>query len=128
YSTNGKVFAEYRPFSGATHSAAPTLRNDGSWFEGDRLRLYKRIWLGEQSIGTIYLESNLGEVRARFRQSATIILFIVLGASLLAYALASRLLRTVLEPIRRLAETAKLVSIRKDYAARAIKVADDDLG
>jgi signal transduction histidine kinase/CheY-like chemotaxis protein len=32
------------------------------------------------------------------------------------------------EPIRRLAETARLVSIQKDYTARASKVADDDLG
>ncbi|MEO8663286.1 MAG: response regulator [Bryobacteraceae bacterium] len=47
---------------------------------------------------------------------------------MLALLLASKLQRVISEPIRYLSETAMSVSTRKDYSARALKLADDDLG
>jgi signal transduction histidine kinase len=84
--------------------------------------------LGDQSIGSIHFESDLGEVHAQLRQSAGVILAILLAAALLAMGLASRLQRAISEPIRHLSETARHVSIQNDYRARAAKLADDDLG
>ena len=56
------------------------------------------------------------------------ILTILLAATMLALALASRLQRAIAEPVRHLAETARHVSVQNDYSARARKMADDDLG
>jgi TMAO reductase system sensor TorS len=42
--------------------------------------------------------------------------------------MSSRLQRVISEPIAHLAETARKVSSQKDYAVRAIKQSDDDLG
>jgi signal transduction histidine kinase/CheY-like chemotaxis protein len=127
YSVKGQVFAAYsrdrrREFRGSH------LNADASWFERDRLKLFKNIRLGQQSIGAIYLESDLDEIYVRLKQSAEILVTILLFASLLAFVPASRLQRAISEPIRLLAETAQLVSVEKDYAARAVKLADDDLG
>ena len=127
YSANGKVFASYRRENQPGETPPPGVGNTRH-VEGNRLKLLKRILVGDQSIGTIYFESDLGEVQAQLKQSAAVILTILLAAALLALGLASRLQRAISEPIRNLAETAKHVSIRNDYGARAAKLADDDLG
>jgi signal transduction histidine kinase/CheY-like chemotaxis protein len=127
YSANGKVFASYGRENEPGESPLRGVEN-ARLAEGDRLKLSKRILAGEQFIGTIYFESDLGEVRAQLKQSAAVILIILLAAALLALGLASRLQRAISEPIRHLAETAKHVSSRNDYRTRAVKVADDDLG
>jgi signal transduction histidine kinase len=56
------------------------------------------------------------------------VLAVMLGASLLALVLSSGLQRSILEPIAHLASVARLVSADKNYAARAVKQSDDDLG
>ncbi|MBZ5610578.1 MAG: response regulator [Acidobacteriia bacterium] len=128
YSAEGRVLASYRRTPAGSGPAAPHLQVDATWFAGDRLKVFKHILLHQQSIGAIYLESDLGEIQARLKQSTGIILAILSAASLLALGLASRLQRSVSEPIRHLSETARLISLRKDYSARARKVAEDDLG
>ena len=128
YSANGKVFASYSRDNRQREFPLPRFQTNTGRFEGRRLKLFKPILAGDQSIGTIYFESDMGEVRAQLRQSAAVILTILLAAALLALGLASRLQGTISEPIRHLAETAKHVSNRNDYKARATKVADDDLG
>jgi signal transduction histidine kinase/DNA-binding response OmpR family regulator len=126
YSASGKVFASYSRENQQSDSAIPSVENIRAG--GGRLKLSKRIMVGDQSIGSIYFESDLGEVRAQLRRSVAVILTILLAAALLAMGLASRLQRAISEPIRHLAETAKHVSLQNDYGARAAKLADDDLG
>jgi len=127
YSENGTSFASYRR-SRADQFQIPPARGDSGWFEANRLKIFRRIWLDHQAIGTIYLESDLADVRDRLKRSAVTLLVILLGASGLAFALAARLQGTISGPIRDLAETAAHVSARKDFTARARKTADDDLG
>jgi signal transduction histidine kinase/CheY-like chemotaxis protein len=129
YGSDGHVFAVYRRGGERTEALPPpSLRADESWFEDGRLKLFQTIRMGDQPIGGLYIESDLEEVNARMRQF-TWIVFVVLGAaSLLSFMLSSRLQRIISKPIARLAETAELVSVQKNYAARAVKLADDDLG
>jgi len=126
YSAGGNAFASYSRDNQQSQSALPSVENIRPG--GNRLKLSKRILVGDQSIGSIYFESDLAEVRAQLRQSAAVILTILLAAALLAMLLASRLQRAISEPIRHLTETAKHVSVQNDYSARAAKLADDDLG
>jgi signal transduction histidine kinase/DNA-binding response OmpR family regulator len=128
YSADGRVFAEYRRKSEARMSAPLGLRAEGSWFQSGRLKLFRRVYLGNQVVGAIYLESDLEEAYTREKRFAGIVLLILLVAFSLAFVLAQWLQRSISEPVAHLAETAKLVSVRKDYATRAVKLADDDLG
>jgi signal transduction histidine kinase/CheY-like chemotaxis protein len=128
YSADGRVFASYNRDNQPHESTLPRPGMHPRRFAGNRLTLFKPILAGGQSIGTISLQSDLGEARAQLRQSAAVILTILLAAALLAMGLASRLQRAISEPIRHLAKTARHVSLQNDYGARATKLADDDLG
>jgi signal transduction histidine kinase/CheY-like chemotaxis protein len=128
YAANGQVFASYSRENRHSEPPLPRFQTNTYRLENDQLKLFKHILVGDQFIGTIYFEADLGEVHEQLKQSAAVILTILLAAALLALGLGSRLQRAISEPIRRLAETAKHVSIQNDYRARAVKVADDDLG
>ena len=128
YSADGRLFAVYHRDGAQQQSPLPRLRADGGWFEDDRLKLFRRVVLAQQTIGAVYLESDLEEIHARleaFLETTTIVL---LAASLLAFALSSRLQGIISKPIADLARTAQVVSSEKNYAARVVKRADDELG
>ncbi len=128
YSADGKPFASYRRDPGVLAGAAPRLTDDGSRFESDRLLVFKSIFSNGQKIGTVALESDLGELTRQVRHFLGVVLTVIVGAALLAFVLSSRLQRSILEPIAHLGAVARLVSAGKNYAARAVKQSDDDLG
>ena len=97
-------------------------------FENNRLRIFRQILLQHQLIGVIYLESDLGEVHSNLRQFAFLVTLTLLVALMVAFLLSAKLQTVISEPIARLARTAQAVSIQKDFAVRAGKMADDDLG
>ena len=125
---DGTVFARYRreEASGGRVTAPPPV--DRTWFEGDRLIVFKSVWLNGQKIGTVCLKSDLEELNGRLRRFAEIVLAILTGTALLALLLSSRLQGIILRPIVHLAQVARAVSLEKNYALRAVKQADDDLG
>ena len=129
YSGTGSPFAQYRR-GGTPGDAAisPRIHADGSWFEGDRLQLFKRIQLDNQTIGVIYLESDLDALHSRFTRFAGIATGILFLSSLLALVLSARLQRIISGPIAHLAATARTISLQKDYSGRAVKESDDELG
>jgi len=128
YSSDGQVFASYK--RDPAYSAPPSvpMQEERASFENQRLRIFQRILLEHQAIGTIYLESDLGEVYSKLRQFALIVLLDLFGALLLALILSAKLQTAISEPITRLARTAKAVSDDKDFSVRAAKTANDDLG
>ncbi|HSR08081.1 MAG TPA: response regulator [Bryobacteraceae bacterium] len=128
YSANGKVFASYYREPGLKDAAVPLLREDGSAFGSQRLIEFKSIRSAGQKIGTVVLESDLGELNDRLKHFLWVVVLVISAQSLLAVILASRLQRPILEPIAHLAAVARLVSIGKNYSARAVKQSDDDLG
>jgi two-component system, sensor histidine kinase and response regulator len=128
YSPNGKVFASYHRTGGESDPPIPRYPTSPVWREGNRLEVLRPIFVGAQSIGAIYIGLDLQEAGRQTRNSAETVLAILCAAVLLAFGLASRLQRAISEPIRHLTGTAKLVSKRKDYSARCVKIADDDLG
>jgi two-component system sensor histidine kinase/response regulator len=127
YSGEGRQFAGYQRNPGS-RAAVPSPRSDGSWFESGKLIVFRRVLLQNQAIGTVYLESDLGELRVRLARLGWIGLAILLGTSALALVLSSRLQRIVSAPIAHLAHVARTVSGEKNYAIRAVKHSGDDLG
>jgi signal transduction histidine kinase/DNA-binding response OmpR family regulator len=130
YTNDGKCFARYLrsgtgPGAPATEVAPP--QDNRSWFENDRLIVFRSVNL-DVHIGAVGIYSDLVELRDRFYRFAEIVLAILAGASLLALALSSKLQGIILKPIAHLAEVARQVSQDKNYATRALKQSDDDLG
>jgi signal transduction histidine kinase/CheY-like chemotaxis protein len=128
YSANGQLFAVYLRDGASQQSSFPRLRADGSSFEDDRLKLFRRVVLAQQAIGAVYLESDLEELHGRLKTFLGTTMIVLLATSLLAFALSSWLQGSISEPIADLARTAQLVSSEKNYAARAVKRSDDEMG
>jgi len=127
FAAGGRPLAGYRRPSEPA-ADMPAMRADGAWFEAERLILFKTVRIEGARVGTVYLESDLEELDARVRRFAGIVSAILLGAWLLAFALASGLEGIILDPIAHLGRAAGIVSREKKYSTRAVKVADDDLG
>jgi signal transduction histidine kinase/CheY-like chemotaxis protein len=128
YSADGQLFAVYLRDGAQQKSPFPRLRTDGGWFENDRLKLFKHVVLAQQTIGAVYLDSDLVEIHERLKTFLGTTAIVLLATSLLAFALSSWLQGLISEPIADLARTAQVVSSEKNYAARAVKRADDELG
>ncbi len=128
YSANGKPFASYHRSLGIESFPALPLVADGSRFDSQDLTVSKSILSGGQRIGTVVLVSDLGEIHNQLVHFLWVVLAVIVGASLLAVMLSSWLQRPILAPIEHLASVARLVSMGKNYSARAVKQSDDDLG
>ncbi len=128
YSMDGTPFAEYWRDGGSRAPAPPEPLAEGGSFEGDRLRLFRRIRLGPQTVGGIYIESDLEELNLRRTRFSGMVALMVLCASFLALAISSKLELLITRPIAQLADTARTVYQQKNYAVRADKRANDELG
>ena len=128
YTRNGQPFARYAR-DRATSPLFPLVpQQDGSYFVDDHLIQFRPIQLAGDSMGTVYIASDLEELHARFRASVVVITLVLLVSSTIAFLLASGLQKLVSEPILELAEIANVVSADKNYGIRAPIRSHDELG
>src|SRR5262249_12336795 len=128
FAADGKVLATYSRDPGAA-SELPQLRSgDAEWIEKDSLFLTRSVQLDGETVGTIFLKSDLGRLHQRVARYEQILGLVMIGALAAAFLLSFRLQRVVSGPIQHLAETAKTVSSKRDYSIRAVKTSEDQLG
>ena len=130
HSANDQAFAAY--WRDKAHEDAPNLplipegQMQVESLSDGRITLVRRIVLDGKPTGTVYIQSDLGEVSDRLKRYGTIVI-LVLAASLVAALLVSRRSQaTVSTPIIHLAETARAVSRDEDYSVRATPSGSDD--
>jgi two-component system sensor histidine kinase/response regulator len=128
YATDGAVLAKYGRPDADPDFTPPPLGNPGIEFTPRHASLFQPIWLHGERVGTIYLQSDLGALYARVGRFAEIVLIVMLASFVTAFLLASRLQRVISEPVLELARTALAVSHKKDYALRAVKSSEDEIG
>jgi signal transduction histidine kinase len=127
YDDQGRLFASYAPQAGTSFPARPP-RGKISELQSDALVVFQPIDLKGQTIGTVYLRSNLAALSSRVKVQALTVGFVFLASGLAALLLSSGLQRLISRPILELAETARTVSERKDYSIRAERRGADELG
>src|SRR6202163_2156320 len=98
YDEQGKVFAVYRRAGWAGNFEAPAVEREGHRFDGGNLRLFRAINLAGEHAGTVYIQHNLAEMRARMWRYALIMLLVMAGASGAAMLLATQLHTTISWP------------------------------
>jgi signal transduction histidine kinase/ActR/RegA family two-component response regulator len=96
--------------------------------EGDFVILVHDIHDPSGLAGAVYLKSDLLDRRERFNRYAAIVLLFLAASSAATYFLSFLLQRIVSRPIFHLAETARTVSLEKNYGVRAVKHGEDELG
>jgi signal transduction histidine kinase/CheY-like chemotaxis protein len=126
-SADAELFAFYQR-DRVAQMLPPASRGQGVWWTADTLTVSKRIPLADQVIGSIYIESDLSELRLRRNRLIATLLFSLAPAFLVALILSARWQRVITRPIVHLAETARVVSEKKHYSARAVAEAEDELG
>ncbi len=123
-----------RPF--ATYQRNPDLA--AHWPERARRGVFEhsRQWLGvfrpivldRETIGTVYIRSDLLEMQERIRRYAVIIGLVFLAAILVAFVLSSTLQGVISGPLLHLAAVTREVSQSRDYSRRAVRTGDDEIG
>ena len=99
-------------------------------FEDGHLVLFRKVVDpdSKEMIGTIYIQSDMQELYSRQKRYVVIVVIIMLVSSLVALLLSHKLRRIISEPILRLAQTMRVVSINKNYSIRAVKHSEDEVG
>src|SRR5215471_8228045 len=128
YARDGRAFAKYFRADMSQDLSPPTPQKDGYHFGQDHLVLFRRIMLDGEQVGTVYIQSDLQELRARLQLYVGIVVAVMLASSCVAFVLSSKLQGVISQPIMHLAQTARVVSVEKNYAVRAVKQSQDELG
>jgi signal transduction histidine kinase/CheY-like chemotaxis protein/PAS domain-containing protein len=130
YAQDGRLFSAYGREGNGAFAAPPTApaKEIRSWVDGGRMHVVDTIQFEGKPIGSIYIESDLKESVERLRRYTAIVLFLSLLSFLIAMFLSRRMQHAILSPILDLAETARIVSQRKDYSIRAARRSGDETG
>ena len=128
YSSDGKPFAKYTRDAEDSGFIPPSPQEESVKFKNGHLLQFRKIALAGDTIGTIYLESDLEQMHARLRAYTLNFLVTLLVTFLLALVLASRFQRPISEPVLSLVQTTKAVSVRGDYSIRANVFNKDEFG
>ena len=129
YGPDGTFFAGYWRKQPSQPLILPLFagdRTDAFSVKRRRFDLAQRVIYQGKRVGSVYIESDLGALTDQFKNYG-MILVAILATSLIAALLLSRIFqRSIAEPILKLAETARLVSRKKNYGIRATASGDQD--
>ena len=124
YTARGAIFASFSR-DGAELEKLP--RVDSVRFDARSLELWKRVVKDNEILGTVYLRLDT-DVVALLRGYSAIALGVVLAALAIAWFVASRLQRRVVDPILGVAAVARASVETGDYSRRAPPATDDEVG
>jgi len=128
YTKDGTLFAKYdHPNDSYTFTPLP-VQKEGHIFGNGLLSLSHPIVHKGERIGSVFLESDMRGLYSRLARYAGIVSLVFLASLLFAFILSIRLQRLVSDPILHLAQVARSVAVEKNYAVRATKQTNDELG
>ena len=128
YDSDGTVFAKYSRSATHVDFPPPTAQEDGTTIVARHMVLFQDIVLHGDSIGTIYIQADLGDLNDRLLRFLMIDFIVLVGSLAVVFVLSHRLQRVISEPIRELAGTAAMFSAHENYSMRATKRSNDEIG
>ena len=128
YTSDGKPFAKYARDTRDSSFIPPSPQVEESHFKNGHLVQFRKIVLAGETVGTLYLESDLGRLHARLRGYAFTFVLTLMVTFSMGFVLASHFQKPISRPVLSLVETTKAVSGRGDYAIRAEILNRDELG
>ncbi len=128
YRASGEVFSTYRRDPGSDTPWPGRAQVADAGMHDDWLAVVQPVLLDGERIGTVYIRSDLLEMKARIRRYAMILGWVLVAASAVALLLASRLQRMISRPLLHLASVTERVTCERDYGARAVSEGRDEIG
>ena len=122
FRADGRPFAQYTRRGSAQQSIAPKLNMgemSGSWIADGSVLLGRVITSDGHLIGSVYILAETKDVAYRARQFGLISAAILLICFAIALLATSALRGLIIGPLENLAQTARVVSRKKDYSIRA---------
>ena len=128
YNANGQRFAAYERAGSKQDVSTMQAADPLGMFRGGYFSITRDIRLDGRRIGSIHLTTDLDEWNESLRNYLIVFVLLAVLTIGMTLILAIFLQRVVTGPISHLAETAHRVSADKDYAMRAEKTTDDEVG
>jgi signal transduction histidine kinase/ActR/RegA family two-component response regulator len=128
YTRSGAILARYIRSDKDGEFDFPRPSGDGTAFEGGGLITFRTVILDGQPVGQVWLESDLRVMNRQIAQSVLIDALVLAAAGAVAFVLSVRMQKLISQPILHLAQTAKAVTLLRNYAIRAKRDSDDELG
>lgn len=126
YDENGNLFATYPANLPASKLPSAPRLNEVQ-HHANYLAIYRPVIQNRKRVGTLFIRGNLN--LGRHLEVDGVVLFVVLAASgALGLILSNLFQRQISEPLLRLAETAKIISDKRDYSVRSVKTSNDEIG
>jgi signal transduction histidine kinase/HPt (histidine-containing phosphotransfer) domain-containing protein/ActR/RegA family two-component response regulator len=128
YDNSGKRMAVY--FRGATLIIPDSVPSGGarSWFTQNALIVLSPVKLNGQSLGWVYVQSDLQQLSQRTQDYAMVFGLVLLSAMCLALALSRWFARSIVGPVTNLTKTARTITQDHNYQVRAQRTTNDELG
>jgi PAS domain S-box-containing protein len=127
FEKNGAVFATYSRDAGLPLVTAPPEQE--VVFRNDSVLLTRPVMLNGKRIGTVCVESDLELLRERLLLIGGIVAATMVLALVVTMVFTLVMQRSISRPILTLASTARSISERKDYSARAeLSAGSDEIG
>jgi signal transduction histidine kinase/CheY-like chemotaxis protein/HPt (histidine-containing phosphotransfer) domain-containing protein len=126
FTTKGNILSQYQPgtppdFLNSFEQAIHQL----SW---ESIEIYRKIYLNDEHVGTVYLLSNLQPVYQRFHDLLLITIVAMVLSCLFILVIAARLQKSILDPLVHLTSVTTRISQSQDYSLRAPTKAPDEIG
>jgi two-component system sensor histidine kinase/response regulator len=119
YRLDGSFFAAYFRSDLSGKILPPVRPPEGMTWENDRLLSSSPVILDSRKVGSLYLESDLTDLRERWNRFAQWTALIALASLLVVYLLTAVFQRGVTRPILDLAGIARSITAEKSYSLRA---------
>ncbi len=126
YTADGRLFSGYQRLDDEV--VPQRAGRAGFELSSGHLALWQPVVWNGRTIGTVYLRPDMEKLGERLRHSLWMILIVFLASSGVAYLIASQLQRPISDPIVHLAQTAKAVTMLKNYGIRAQMSTNGEVG
>lgn len=127
FDSTGNLFAKYPAQLNPDAVPIKPFPN-GYQFSETYLVGFEPVLLDGEMLGTLYLKADRREMYERFLMYGIIAIVFMVVAFLFAYILSRRLQRSIANPLMELANTARKISEEGNYAVRAVKRNEDEVG
>ena len=109
-------------------AAAAAVGREWHAFTRTSLQLARPIRLNGELVGTLYVESDLGEMWTRITNYATVLAIVLFVGFWIALVISIKLQRVLSEPLLRLTNITRAVTRNHLYDVRADPAGDDEIG
>ncbi len=128
YNRKGDVLAQYIRDGSAGECRLHTVGPDGYHLGIGHLDILHHIHLDSESIGTLYIQSDLKELYRLIRWYLVTVFMVILLSVAIAFALMSRLQKIITKPLSEMADVMNTISGEKNYSVRVAVQSQDEVG